>query len=173
MDQPSESLPPAHGDPRPPQESGTGDVDQGNLENIDAAGDNPRPLVFEKRCCEIDKTPDSWIVRFTRCDLGVVLQLKIRQYSFDIPAELVCEARVGDTRHFTELARFDFELLDLLPGSGDVCLCDFPPEWRNAYVGMARLWATLNCTAEFAPTPTVRPKGGRRQYVESWELIGK
>jgi hypothetical protein len=100
---------------------------------------------------EVDKVRNSWIVTYW---LGaVVLQFKVRQYSYQFPAEYTCQIRLRESIEFAELARFPFNLLDLAEESTwETCLDQFPEAYREGFVAMARHWANLNSNTQFTPS---------------------
>jgi hypothetical protein len=116
---------------------------------------------------EIDKVGDYWIVKYFR-DARAILQLKIRQYTYEFPAELTCEILEpgGDTCVAAPPFYFDvFQLCDEVEVTP--CVCVFPEAWRREFVAMAHHWANLLLQTQFMPSPVVWKEGEGPTFVDS------
>jgi hypothetical protein len=116
-------------------------------------------MKVKRSSVEIDKVGEYWVVRYYSSP-DVVFQLKVRQYTYEWPAEFTCEIRLRESKEFTELARFDFDITYLWEDTTlTPCVCCFPEAWRDVFVALARHWANLNDITGFTPSAVMWRQG--------------
>src|SRR5262249_14536611 len=110
------------------------------------------PIELNYHASEVDKVGEWWVVRYYP-NQEVELQLKIRHFTYEFPAECVCEVRLREIEQWVELARFWCDpmlLRDDVQDQPDLSL--FPHAWGQEFAAMARHWGLLLAKTHFAST---------------------
>lgn len=113
------------------------------------------------RCVmEQDKIPGFWVVTAWPGE-HVVLRVRIRHHTNEMPCDIFCEIRHRGETEFRLLATFATEVWDILQCKGEMGFQAYvlPLVWRREFREMIRRWAVCTWIVECGSATEIRYAG--------------